>query len=164
MSTAAAVLLYCGNVTRQWSYLTSWLSLAMSNAMRLAALMISLSRLDHCFTSMWSACAAIYNNSKPTILAEYSKNSFLELRTWNLTVCILLFAMQNTLQWSHKLFVNKYKTSKLLVGVNSPILTKQKTNVITSIPQQQVLVLFNCIVHTLHVMLYNAITIDLKLY
>jgi len=44
------------------SYLTSWLSLAISNAMRLAALMISLSRLDHCFTSICKACAAIYNS------------------------------------------------------------------------------------------------------
>ena len=40
-------------------YLTKWLSLAMSSAILLAAAMMSLSRLDHCFTSMCSACAAI---------------------------------------------------------------------------------------------------------
>ncbi len=41
------------------SYLTSCESLAMRRAIRLAAAMISLSRLDHSLTSMCSAWAAI---------------------------------------------------------------------------------------------------------
>ena len=42
------------------SYLTSWLSLAIKSAIRLAAAMISLSLEDHCLTSICRACAAIW--------------------------------------------------------------------------------------------------------